>query len=670
MKTLTINTLSILLGIPALGAVLVAALPLGAHARRLTGLLALVTGGLAVRIAVLCAELGGFGDQAAGGFIGARFVDRLPLPGLRVPLVLEPLTAPLLLVAGLVGAAGILGVVLADKGSHRGTLAGALALQGLLLGTIVVDGLVPLAGAFVLVGLIATFVPLVALHARPAGAAALRAFVLHRLGDFALVVGLFALHTSLQGLTFEALLAGPPALEPWTRVADVGVFGGFAHRTLWFIAASGVIVAAATRSGLLSWPLVRDLTASPDLPGPVAGLVHAALQGSAGILLVRLHPLLSLSPEATDGLIWAAVITTVAAGTLALAGRDLLRLDTHLLAATAGIGGILAALPTTVSMSTLATLVIMPTALTLPWMFSSLVSIVKERDPHALGGLEHVVPRLHTTRLLVTASLALLPPFSGWVLWERALESVVMSTRVPAIVVVLLVVGGLVVGLAGWRVIHLVFAGPRSTRETTAPSLSSTLPALLLAFVVPGLALLELPRTLLASIPLDLDYTGPLLTFVQPSLAETLPVRNIFGVALATPPLSQQAFIGLAILVGIVPWIASLLIWHRRRNGDGAPPGAALLASPPVTKLASLLSRLGGRDSVVARSVADGVDVLSRVLAANLVPATLSVVLQRVPAFCAWLVALLLRGTQSGGAQRTLVIGCAVAAALAWWQTG
>lgn len=668
MKTVTIDTLLFVLSIPLLAAVVVAVLPWPRLARHLTGLAGAVAGGLAVWTAWECAAQGGFGDQAAGGFIGARLIGHLPLPGLRLALMLEPLTAPLLLVAGVVTAAGVVGTALSERSINRGTLTGVLAVQGLLLSLVVLDGLAEIAGAFVLLGLAITFVPLVALGARPAGAAALRAFALHRVGDFALVAGLFALHTSIGSLGFEALLAGPAALEPWARVADIGVFGGLAHRTLWFIAASGIAVAAASRAGLLCWPFLRDLTASADLPGPVAGLVHAALQGAAGILLVRLHAVLALSSEATDGLVWAGVITAVAAGTLALAGRDVLRIDSHLLAASAGTMAVLAALPTTVSALTLAALVAMFTGLCLPWALASLVVRVRIRDPHALGGLEHVLPRLHTTRLLLTAALALLPPFSGWVLWEKGLESMVMSTRIPAVVVVLLVVGGLVTALAAWRVIHLVFTGPKpANADVIDPQrLLPVLPVLVLAFVGPGLALLELPTPLLRLLPLEIDYSGPLHTFIEPSLAESVATRSVLPIQLVPPAIAPSTFILLVLAAGLLPWFVSLVFWHRRRNG--APPGAGWLKIPLVARIADVFARLGGRESVVARSVSEGVEVLSRLLAANLVPATLSVLFQRLPALLAWLVALGLRGTQSGGAQRSLVIGCAVAAALAWWQ--
>jgi NADH:ubiquinone oxidoreductase subunit 5 (subunit L)/multisubunit Na+/H+ antiporter MnhA subunit len=664
MKPITFDTLSFLLTVPWTAALLVFALPAGRLAQVVTGLAGVITAGFAVHCAWWCTTVGGFGgDESA--YVGARLLDRWGVAGVaELRLGLEPLTVPLLVGVGLVGGLGVLATAFVPAG--RATRAGGVLILGLLLALLLVEDVVDLALVFGLVGVACTVVPVVAIGARPAGTAAIRAFALHRLGDFALVVGLFALHTSLGTLSFEALLAGPPALEPWARVADVGVFGGLAHRTLWFIAGSGVVIAAATRSGLWCWPLLRDLTASKNLPAPTAGLVHAALQGAAGIVLVRLHAVLALSPEATDGLVWVGVTTTIAAGVLALAGRDLLRIDTHVLAALAGLVAVLAAVPTTVSGLVLGVLLCMVAGMGLPWALHTLVVAVDERDPVALSGLESVVPRVHTTRLLLTAAVAVLPPFSGWVLWERVLETTLTSQRIPAVVSALVVVGGGVMALASWRVVHRVFAGERSTRDVTPVSLWPLLPAMLLAFVAPGLALLELPAPLLNLLPVELAYTAPARSLLGPSLAESAPVRSVFAGGFGAPPLSPTTFVVLLLLAGLVPWLVSMLLWHRRKNGP--PPGAWVLQLPVVERAAARLATFAGRDSLVARSVSDGVEVLSRILAANLIPATLSLLLQRVPAALAWLVSWVMRGSQSGGAQRTLVLGFAVVAALVWWQ--
>jgi NADH:ubiquinone oxidoreductase subunit 5 (subunit L)/multisubunit Na+/H+ antiporter MnhA subunit len=268
--------------------------------------------------------------------------------------------------------------------------------------------------------------------------------------------------------------------------------------------------------------------------------------------------------------------------------------------------------------------------------------------------------------LLLTAAVAVLPPFSGWVLWERALETTLTSQRIPAVVSALIVVGGGVMALASWRVVHRVFAGDRSTRDVTPVSLWPLLPAMLLAFLAPALALLELPVLALKLLPLEFDYTGPVRSVLRPSLAESAPVRSLFVGDFAAPPLSQTTFVVLLLVAGLVPWIVSMLLWHRRKNGP--PPGAWVLQLPAVERAAAWLATFAGRDSLVARSVSDGVEVLSRILAANLIPATLSLLLQRLPAALAWLVSWVMRGSQSGGAQRTLVLGFAVVAALVWLQ--
>ena len=195
MKPVTFDTLSFLLTIPWTAALAAFLLPSGRASRVVTALAAVMTTGLALQAAVMCADVGGFGGDASG-YVGARLLDRWGIPGLAgLRLGLEPLTLPLLAGVGVVGGLGVLATALESAG--RATRAGALAIYGLLLALVLVESIADLAATFGLLGVACTVVPAVAIGARPAGTAAIRAFALHRLGDFALVVGLFALHTSL-----------------------------------------------------------------------------------------------------------------------------------------------------------------------------------------------------------------------------------------------------------------------------------------------------------------------------------------------------------------------------------------------------------------------------------------------------------------------------------------
>jgi hypothetical protein len=223
MKLVDVDSLSLVLLFPLLASAVVAATPVRV-ARVLAGVAGVVGGALAVGHAVACATIGGFGDQAGGGYVGARLVARWVLPGFSLPLELEPLTAPLLLAAGVVTGAGIVGLAL--RGGGRGALTASLLIQAGLVATVVVGTIVGLVGAFVSLGMLATLAPLTSLGARPAGNAALRAFAVQRVGDGALIVGMMALATSLGGLGFEQLLTVPLDVDAWSRVADVGLFGG------------------------------------------------------------------------------------------------------------------------------------------------------------------------------------------------------------------------------------------------------------------------------------------------------------------------------------------------------------------------------------------------------------------------------------------------------------
>lgn len=671
MKTLEFDTLSYLATVPlALGGV-VAVAP-----RAWTRWLGVVAGVVVIALGLealwVLARAGGFFDVQAGGYVGAQLVGWLAWPGGRWPLTLDPVTGVLQLGVSVTLGAGVVGVAM--RGGARPAVAAALVLAGLLSVELLVDGLAAVAAAFVLVGIVATLAPLSVLGARPAGAAALRAFALQRAGDGALVMGLAAAAASFGGVSDDLIRTVPGALEPWARVAG-GLFDGTAHRSLWFVAGAGVAVAAATRLGVLCWPLLRDVTATPDLPPPLVGVIHAAWHASAAALLLRAALVMALAPEAAVGLVWAAAIGAVLAGVLSCAGRDILRLDVHLLAGLSAPLIVLVAVGDIVGVA-LAGVVQMAAALALPWTFGEVALACERRDPRVLGGLEHVLPRLHTTRLLMTAVVAIVPPFSGWIVWERALEGALFAERMPAALMVVLVVGAVIVAVGAWRALHVVFhargvglgakQGASPPPTTTSPPLASVVPVLLLAFIVPGLCLIELPIQLLRLLPLEVDYTGPLSSFVAPSLPALLPTLSVLARSSTTPSISPSLFVGAALLVGVLPWCVSLLVW--RGFGARGPVAARLLETRVVAAAAERLATLAGRESPLARSVSEGAERLSRVLATNLLPVALTVVFQVVPGLVSSAVAWALRQLQSGGAQRTVVWACLVLAACVWWR--
>jgi hypothetical protein len=633
--------------------------------------------GLAVSATTSLAQVGAFRFFDTGGWVGARLRgDVVPASlGSLLPVVLSPDTAPLLVAVTAAGAAAVTGLA-ARRATTAivGAIVGALAVELAVVAVVVVERPAHIVGAFAVASGLATLAPLVAAPSLVDGRAVVRAFGLHRAGDAALLLGFVALAASLgEGVWRhgENVVEAAPLVEPWARVSG-GLFDGFAHRTLWFVAGAGVAAAAGSRLGLVFWPLQRDLTASPRVPAPLAGIVHGlGLHGAAVVVLVRFHAVLALAPEAADGLVFAAVGTLVAGALLAVAARDLLRVDTLVLTCTGAIVAVLAGVGDVTGV-VLGGLVQVATGVVLPWAAAVVVEATAERDPVALGGLEPRIPRTHSARLLGTAAL-FLPPFGGWVVVERALEATALSARLPGIVVVGVAVGAVVVGVAGWRLVHRVFTGPpaktEGDRTPREPALLGQAGMVLLSFVAPGLVFVAIPRGLLLLLPGEVTYQGPLQAFCTPAWQETAAVTRLYAAEQIPPPLSPSTFVLICLLVGFVPWAVSWACFRPTRRGR-PPPLRALVSSRPVAAVAARLTALAGRDAGVVRSVGEGVEALSRLLASNLVPATLDIVLQRLPALVAAAGAFVVRGTQTGALPHAFVLALVVAAWLAWQGTG
>jgi len=151
-----------------------------------------------------------------------------------------------------------------------------------------------------------------------ANAAAIKAFIVNRVGDFGLLLGIFTLFLATGSITFDAIFAAAPQL---------------AERTLPFLwmslniaelAAVLLFVGAAGKSAQLF--LHTWLPDAMEGPTPVSALIHAATMVTAGVFLVcRMSPLFEFAPAA---LTFVAVIggaTALFAASVGLVQNDIKR---------------------------------------------------------------------------------------------------------------------------------------------------------------------------------------------------------------------------------------------------------------------------------------------------------------------------------------------------------
>jgi NADH-quinone oxidoreductase subunit L len=143
------------------------------------------------------------------------------------------------------------------------------------------------------------------------GAAARKAFVVTRVGDTFMAIGLFLLFHHLGTLNIQDAMAR--AQEIWPVGADIA--------TICALLILGGAVGKSAQLPLQTW--LPDAMAGPT---PVSALIHAATMVTAGVYLIaRTHVLFELSPFALECVGWVGAATALLAGFTALAQTDIKR---------------------------------------------------------------------------------------------------------------------------------------------------------------------------------------------------------------------------------------------------------------------------------------------------------------------------------------------------------
>src|SRR5215469_3406979 len=151
-----------------------------------------------------------------------------------------------------------------------------------------------------------------------ANAAAIKAFVVNRVGDFGFALGIFAVYSIFGSLQFDTVFAAAPDAANHT----IGFLGHqFDALTitciLLFIGAMG----KSAQIGLHTW-----LPDAMEGPTPVSALIHAATMVTAGVfMLARLSPLFEYSPTALAVVVVVGGTTAIFAASVGMAQNDIKR---------------------------------------------------------------------------------------------------------------------------------------------------------------------------------------------------------------------------------------------------------------------------------------------------------------------------------------------------------
>jgi len=151
-----------------------------------------------------------------------------------------------------------------------------------------------------------------------ANAAAIKAFVVNRVGDFGFALGIFALFYLVDSIKLDDVFAAGPRLAEtsihfmWTDWNAANLIG-----VLLFIGAMG----KSAQLFLHTW-----LPDAMEGPTPVSALIHAATMVTAGVFLIcRMSPLYEFAPEAKNFIVFLGATTAFFAATVGLVQNDIKR---------------------------------------------------------------------------------------------------------------------------------------------------------------------------------------------------------------------------------------------------------------------------------------------------------------------------------------------------------
>ncbi len=364
------------------------------------------------------------------------------------------------------------------------------------------------------------------------GQAARKAFIVTRIGDTAMALGLFLLFSELGTLDIQAM--GEAAKTNWV-IGD----------TMPVIACLLLLGGAVGKSAQL--PLQTWLPDAMAGPTPVSALIHAATMVTAGVYLIaRTHELFLFAPPAMMAVAIVGLATSLMAAFTAMTQHDIKRILAY--STISQIGYMFLALG--VGAWAAGILHLMTHAFFKALLFLGSGAIIHclhhEHDIFKMGGLRTRVPVIFWSFMIGSAALAALPFTSGFFSKDQILLNAYLMPGVGPWLWFGGLVGALLTAIYSFRLVFVVFFGEANTEPDKAPGKRMAIPLIVLCILA-----------LVGGV-----FTIPVAQ-VFPDVGEQHPAMWVEMVSIAVP------------LIGV--GIAYLIFLSKQLNVDG-------LVNSPVGK--------------------------------------------------------------------------------------
>ena len=296
---------------------------------------------------------------------------------------------------------------------------------------------------------------------RPAAnAAAMKAFIVNRVGDFGFALGIFGIFVMFGSVDFDTIFANTGSVAGQTIHFLSWDFDALtAICILLFIGAMG----KSAQFLLHTW-----LPDAMEGPTPVSALIHAATMVTAGVFMVaRMSPLFDLAPTALTVVTFFGATTAFFAATVGLVQNDIKRVIAY--STCSQLGYMFVALG--VGAYGAGVFHLFTHAFFKALLFLGAGSVIHavsgEQDMRNMGGLRKKIPLTYWTMIIGTLALTGFPLTAGYYSKDAIIESAFVGHNTfSGYAFILTVAAALMTSFYSWRLIFMTFHGkPRASAE-------------------------------------------------------------------------------------------------------------------------------------------------------------------------------------------------------------
>ena len=315
-------------------------------------------------------------------------------------------------------------------------------------------------------------------------AAATKAFIVNRVGDFGFMLGLLLVWYSFGSLSYHEIF--PAAHEAATRTMNVlGPFGGTWDLSVLTLICLLLFAGAMGKSAQV--PLHVWLPDAMEGPTPISALIHAATMVTAGVFLVaRLAPLYNLSPTAMNVVALVGAATMVVGATIALTQTDIKRVVAYstvsqlgYMVMACGLGAYASGIYHLLTHGAFKALLFLGCG-------SVIIALHHEQDMRHMGGLKDKLPVTCWTFVVGSLALAGFPLTAGFFSKDDLLVSAWASGPLGQVLTLFGLLTALLTAFYSFRLVFVIFWGashvdPHHAKHIHEPSRTMTAPLLILA---------------------------------------------------------------------------------------------------------------------------------------------------------------------------------------------